>query len=151
MAADFGKRICAGREKAGLTQQQLAKALRISLQQVSDWENGTVRPTLMQVPMVCYALSMSYEAFFGSSRKGAKGKKRAPAGCWQCSLLPAMYRYVIRQHRTARGLTLQEFAKQTGVSSAAAEKWEAGKAIPSLDEVPRICDTLHIRLWQFFE
>lgn len=104
MASDYGTRIRLAREKAGLEQRQLAQALRISLQHIREWEDGVSRPTLMQVPMLCCALELSYEAFFGVSRKAARRRKRAPAGCWQCSLLPAMYRFVIREGRQRKHL-----------------------------------------------
>ena len=129
----------------------LCAGLRISLKQLDAWENGEALPSLMQVPMLCGALGLSYEAFFGNTRKPARGRKRAPKGCWQCSLLPAMYRYVICDRRVRKGLTQQELARRAGASPLMVEKWEQGKAIPKLDEVPRICDALGIRLWQFFE
>ncbi len=41
----FGNHICALREKAGLTQSQLAEKLGVTNKAVSKWENGRAKPT----------------------------------------------------------------------------------------------------------
>ena len=53
------------REKAGLEQKALAKAVGVTANAVSNWENGRGRPDLNLVPDLCAALNISLYDLFG--------------------------------------------------------------------------------------
>lgn len=55
----LGERITAARNKAGLTQLQLAQKLGLQLFQVADWERGVSEPSLEQVAALCQALEVT--------------------------------------------------------------------------------------------
>lgn len=55
----LGERIAAARNKAGLTQLQLAQKLNLQLFQVADWERGAAEPSLEQMAALCQALEVT--------------------------------------------------------------------------------------------
>ncbi|WP_188579933.1 helix-turn-helix domain-containing protein [Azorhizobium oxalatiphilum] len=57
----------------------------------------------------------------------------------------------IRHHRTARGWTLEELSKRSGVSIAAISKIEKGQSRPSFDTLLRIARCLQINFVQMME
>lgn len=54
----FGARLKTLRERAGLTQEQLAEQMDVSGQSVWDWENGRKRPGLGRVPRLSEVLGV---------------------------------------------------------------------------------------------
>ena len=54
----FGTRLKTLRERAGLTQEQLAERMDVSGQSVWDWENGRKRPGLGRVPRLSEVLGV---------------------------------------------------------------------------------------------
>lgn len=54
---EFGKRIYELRKKRGYTQEQIAEKVDVSRQTISNWETGSVQPTIDKV----IALSSLYE------------------------------------------------------------------------------------------
>jgi len=67
----IGENISALRKKKGLTQEELGRALGVSMQAVSRWENGGV-PDTMLLPALADALGVSIDELFG--RKGGSVK-----------------------------------------------------------------------------
>ena len=49
---NIGNKIKELRVKNKITQEELAKALQVSTQAVSKWENGTSRPSIYQLPKI---------------------------------------------------------------------------------------------------
>lgn len=57
------------RLKTGLSQEELASRIGTSETRIQKWEAGETLPNLMQVPLLCAALHLSYDDFFLSSRQ----------------------------------------------------------------------------------
>ena len=55
----LGERIAAARNRAGLTQLQLAQELGLPLFQVADWERGGAEPSLEQMAALCRVLDVT--------------------------------------------------------------------------------------------
>ena len=55
----LGERIAAARNRAGLTQLQLAQKLGLQLFQVADWERGAAEPSLEQMAALCRVLDVT--------------------------------------------------------------------------------------------
>src|ERR1700678_1063952 len=79
---DFGRRMADARERAGLTQQQLAEKLGTSQRAVAHWERdpGALRPD--QIAAVADTLNVTTDELLGRSTKdrapkGPPGKLRA--------------------------------------------------------------------------
>ena len=65
---DIGKRIAARRKELGMTQETLAKKLRISPQAVSRWETGWTLPDMENIAPLASALKMSISSLIGEDR-----------------------------------------------------------------------------------
>lgn len=68
-AENIGRIIAEKRKEAGMTQEQLASRLQITLQAVSKWENGVGLPDLTLIPQIASALGISPNELFGVSKQ----------------------------------------------------------------------------------
>lgn len=57
----FGENLKNERQLAGFTQRDLAKAINVKQQQVSQWECNKVEPTLYNIVAIIKALNISFE------------------------------------------------------------------------------------------
>ena len=76
MKQDFGAVIRARRNAVGLNQAGLAEKAGVSRNAVAGWETGHSRPDLGTVPVLCDALGISLEAFFGVETPRAEEEHR---------------------------------------------------------------------------
>lgn len=62
MAYDIGSKLKAARQKSDLTQEQVAEALGVSRQTISNWENERSYPDIISVIKLsdCYDVSLDY-------------------------------------------------------------------------------------------
>ena len=63
--SEIGERIRSGRLAAGLTQAQLAAALSVTKNAVTNWESGSARPDLSLIAPLCRLLGISADALLG--------------------------------------------------------------------------------------
>jgi transcriptional regulator with XRE-family HTH domain len=80
-ASNFGLRLRQLREKAGLTQKELADRARLSQNGISQWEAGKREPAWSAVLALCHALGVDCRAFCGADSAGsddAKTQRRRP-------------------------------------------------------------------------
>lgn len=69
----LGERIAAARNRAGLTQLQLAQELGLQLFQVADWERGAAEPSLEQMAALCRVLDVTSDyLLLGKEPESAK-------------------------------------------------------------------------------
>ena len=59
MSSSFGERLRALRKKAGLTQEQLARAVNVSLKTVQRWEFNKRQPRMEEIKALAIALGVS--------------------------------------------------------------------------------------------
>lgn len=64
MNIDIGSKIKTLRLSKSMTQEQLAKALHVSAQAVSKWENGFTLPTTDKLPQLAMLLGVDVSALF---------------------------------------------------------------------------------------
>ncbi|MBQ9324635.1 MAG: helix-turn-helix transcriptional regulator [Clostridia bacterium] len=131
-----------------LTSEELAQRLSVRPTTVNEWESGRRRPNLMQIPVLCAVLGITYEQFFGVSRSA---RRHPPKKYIQMTFAPVLSNYVIATVRRKRGLSEEDFAKAIGILPREVALLESGKKIPTLEQIPRICSVLHIRIKRFFE
>lgn len=67
--AEVGDKIRAYRAMRNLSQPQLAEALGVTKNAITNWENGTSRPDFALIAKLCLALDISADAFFGLPSK----------------------------------------------------------------------------------
>lgn len=70
-SAIVGQNVSALRERAGLTQQQLADACEIARPRVAEIESGRFNPTVDTIQAIADALGVAVERLF---KKPAKGR-----------------------------------------------------------------------------
>lgn len=61
---EIGKKIRQLRQKAGLTQEQLAEKLGIGAQSVSKWENATTMPDISSLPLLAEVFGITIDDLF---------------------------------------------------------------------------------------
>ena len=64
MNIDIGSKIKTLRLSKSMTQEQLAKALHVSAQAVSKWENGSSLPDIQLLPALSVTLGTSIDSLF---------------------------------------------------------------------------------------
>ena len=69
MNESIGNRISKYRKQKGLTQEQLAKALGVSAQAVSKWEQQTNCPDIMLLPELARIFGVTIDELFGDPSK----------------------------------------------------------------------------------
>lgn len=72
---DIGKRIKEQRKAKGITQEAMAKALGVTAQAVSKWENGQSAPDISLIMPVCSFLGIGADVLLGGNRQQALEKK----------------------------------------------------------------------------
>lgn len=65
MEKTLGKKLCALRKTAGLTQEAVAEALGVSPQAVSKWENDFSCPDIMMLPKIAQLYGIRIDDLFG--------------------------------------------------------------------------------------
>ena len=66
---NLGKNIAACRKKAGITQEQLAEQLCVSVSAVSQWETGKTFPDLSAIPVLCRVLGVTSDELLDIDRE----------------------------------------------------------------------------------
>lgn len=56
----------------------------------------------------------------------------------------------IRHYREIRGIEQKALARQIGITPNSVSNWENGRSRPDVNLLPRICDALHITLYDLF-
>ena len=72
---ELGERIASLRKAHGITQVQLAEALKVSQQTVQAYEVGRRRIPVSALPVVARLFAVSLEELFGEARRAAHGKR----------------------------------------------------------------------------
>lgn len=71
---DIGRAIKELRQKRGITQEELADALRVSVQTISRWENGANAPDLSMLPQLAVYFSVTTDYLLGVERNETMAK-----------------------------------------------------------------------------
>ena len=71
---NIGRTIRELRQKSGITQEELADVLRVSVQTVSRWENGVNAPDLSLLPQIAIYFKVTTAFLLGSERKNTMAK-----------------------------------------------------------------------------
>lgn len=74
----YGGMIRARRKQKGLNQEELGALVRVGKNAVGAWESGRSRPDLNSVPVICEALGISLEEFYGTGKKRTKPTETVP-------------------------------------------------------------------------
>lgn len=78
--ATIGSRITVAREKAGLTQQELADLVRLSRNTIKNYENGNSSPTCVNLEGIAKSLSVEPAFLFSGLSVDAQQKEETQSG-----------------------------------------------------------------------
>ena len=76
MGVFFGDRIRSARKAAGYTQRELAGVLGVSNTSISNWEKGLSRPDADMIQMLCDAMHLQPNYFYGTENAPTDSGKR---------------------------------------------------------------------------
>lgn len=75
----LGRHVRAARDGVPLTQAQLAEAIGVEPQSISDWETGRSQPTCENLAAICNACNVSSAFLLSERLRKAKGSLEADA------------------------------------------------------------------------
>lgn len=138
MKYKIGHQIKRFREKAGITQAELAESISITGNAVSNWEQGLSRPSTDQLEILCRVLNVSSDVLLGIDKQeitdeSSKGK-----------LTPYHIGRQLRQTRKNRNLKQSEVAERVGVANSTYANWEQGSNRPNTDQLVSLCHVLNV-------
>lgn len=117
-----GEKIRALREERGCTLQELSRRAGLSFSYLSEIERGAKKPSLKTLEKIAKALNVTSSQFFAEEQAGP-------------GLSPGER---IRLLRGEKKLSLEELARQTGLSPSYLSEIERGAVSPSLGAVQRL-------------
>ncbi len=89
----LGEKIWRAREAKGLSQEQLAEALDVSRQTISNWENDKATPDAVKLGLLCKALGVSADEMLAlpssSDREKGEGARSTGLPKWAVPLIAA--------------------------------------------------------------
>jgi transcriptional regulator with XRE-family HTH domain len=162
-AQTFGARLRQLRERAGLTQKELAERSGVPQANIARWEQGVRTPLVVAIPPLVMALGVSTAALFEPPSKSARQQRRGrgrppkveprkrrrrgrPREWWPVDKLFGLRLMDLRQ---ARGLTQVQLAQRIGMSDKTVSRMERGVQRPSWQIVQLLADALRVSCDEF--
>ena len=137
----LGNNVRLAREKAGLSQLQLAYRAQINPDGLSDVENGRGNPRIGKIIRIATALDMRT----GELLAQAGEYQPCPHGVPDPTEALA---HSVRRGRTKLVLTHEQFSERAHISTPKLRSIEARDGDPTLDEMIRIALVIGIKPWQ---
>ena len=76
---EFGEKLKATRKKLKLTQQHVSETIHVGQGTLSQWENGSLNPSLLSVAELCDAFGLSLDDLLGLKKTAKFCKTRTPS------------------------------------------------------------------------
>jgi len=134
----FGEQLTSVRKKQGMTQEQLAAAMNMTRQGISNWERNRTLPDIEAVKQLSQILDYDFSAFQGGNLSDeapapVKNRSRFPAmlSCFIAGFLSAvlLIQFIIPVFsKTMSGYTIQN--QRSTVSGPETISWFKEKSIP---------------------
>lgn len=136
----IGKNIKVAREAKRLSQRELARELGVSYQQLSQWENGEIKPQVDTLKMIAQKLNTTLDNLvIENAVFEIKEDKDNIIG------------RNIRAAREAAGLTQRQLAEKLGMGYQQLNKYELGRREPGFKILKRIAEALNVPTDQLTE
>lgn len=113
----------------GLTQNALSSALPVRGRAISEWENGTIRPTLENLMQCSRRLGRSLEIVDPDGKVLHGAPLRQPGEAWK-SFERRRLAWPLRSRRVALGMSQRELGRLIGVSRDSIQRWELAHVPP---------------------
>lgn len=133
----YGELIRARRREKGMNQEELGARVHVGKNAVGAWESGRSRPDLSSVPVICDALELSLEEFFGVGGEKLSAQPGPGAFLPRYSALTEYHREVILREMDALLGLQEEYALparklirlfRSDLSACAGPSFEIGEA-----------------------
>lgn len=122
--------LAALRQRAGLTQDQIARAVWVPRGTYVNWERGEANVPLDTLPLLCRALNCTYDELAGVTPVELPEEPETP----------------LKAARKWTGKTQKQIAEKVGFSATTYREIEQGKREPSLDEAIKIAEALGVKV-----
>jgi transcriptional regulator with XRE-family HTH domain len=137
----LGRNVRREREKAGLSQLQLAQRAQINPEGLADVENGRGNPRIGKIIRIATALNMRTGELLAQPGEYQPSPHGVPDPTEALA-------HGLRKGRTKLVLTQEQFAKQSHVSVQKIIAIEDRDGDPTLDEMIRMALIIGIKPWQ---
>jgi len=128
----LGKKIREFRKERGITLTELAGQLKISPSYLSAIEREIRKPSISMLKKIGEALNVSVSYLVGDIDDAVTGEK-------------------LRFMRESRGLSIEELAEISDLEPATLEKFEAGQAIPDMEDMRKLSEALNVTIRYFLD
>lgn len=139
------------RLNAERTQDDCARLLHISADQVERWEIGDETPSLPQLELLAYYLDVPVSHFWGTSTLEASERDYLKVQNEYIALRDRMVGALVRQAREERGLSLESLAETAQIEPDVLRHYELGEAPIPMHELTVIANAVQKNLNYFLE
>ena len=133
------------RERAGLTQKEMATVLGVPLRTYQNYEHNIRVPSLEVLYEVASTCGASLDELVGYMPKANMTSDKHPITANDYDA-PHDIARSIRRIRLKNGMTQAEFGDIAGVSSMAVSQWENGRSVPRMGAIRAIASHFRIPL-----
>ncbi len=142
-AKKLGVLIRNARLSTGKSAQECADAMGIALPEFEACELGGKSPSLPQVELLAHFLNIPVDHFWGNSALPGRDQSRKAVDVQRLiQLRQRMIGLLIRQSRLDAGLSLEQVAEKTGLSSSYISKAELGEVPVTLPELETVASVM---------
>ena len=132
---NFGDRLHALRKEQKLILEKFAEPLGVTKQAVGRWEKGERQPSLALLSKIAESYEISTDYLLGLSDRReqsqqGEGQEYSP------KLLSERMKFLRKQ----KGLTLEQFGVEIGVTKQTTSRWETGLRQPSLEMLAKVAE-----------
>ena len=134
---NFSEKLKSARIAAGLTQQELAKAVGLKGKQgVNNWESGFSEPNIEKLNLLAKVLNVSIDSLTSDS-----SLETSPP-----SAQAAIFAQRITFLRKSKNMSLKQLGDAVGKTNQVISLFEKGKSLPSFEVLCKLADALDVSL-----
>ncbi|MBK8026521.1 MAG: helix-turn-helix domain-containing protein [Chloroflexi bacterium] len=139
------------RRKSQRSQEDCARLLRVSIDQVNRWEMGDEVPSLPQLEVLAFLLDVPVSHFWGMDTFEATVQDPTSAQGEYLALRDRMIGALLRSAREEREMSLEDLSAETGLAAAQIELYELGEASVPMHELTVLSNAVRKNIGYFLE
>jgi transcriptional regulator with XRE-family HTH domain len=139
------------RLNAERSQEDCARLLRVTPEQVERWETGDEAPSLPQLELLAYYLDVPVSHFWGTSTLEASQRDYLKVQNEYIALRDRMVGALVRQAREERGMSLEALAETAQIDAGTLQHYELGELPIPMHELTVLANAVQKNLNYFLE
>lgn len=139
------------RAGAARTVEDCARLLRVPVEQIERWEAGDEVPSLPQLELLAYYLDVPVSHFWSTQTLKTTREGREAMQPEYIALRARMIGALLRQAREERGLSVEQLAEQSGLTSETVTSYELGYETPPLHQLSVMAGVVNQNIDYFLE